>query len=73
MRIYYSSMHVCTHYHCLLHTHTHTHTHSPSPYVYIPFGIGHRTCIGKVFAMVSTYKWSFHFVHCILSSRSDGG
>ena len=26
----------------------------PSPYVYFPFGIGHRICIGRAFAMVRT-------------------
>ena len=26
---------------------------SPSPYEYYPFGTGHRSCIGRVFAMVS--------------------
>ena len=28
----------------------------PSPYVFFPFGIGHRICIGRLFAMVSTLK-----------------
>ena len=26
---------------------------SPSPYSYFPFGVGHRSCIGRVFAIVS--------------------
>ena len=28
------------------------HVYRPNPFIYFPFGLGHRSCIGKVFAMV---------------------
>ena len=36
---------------------------SPSPYVYFPFGIGHRSCMGRVFAMVSCIRLYTHRLH----------
>ena len=38
---------------CAEQSNLHCDTSSPSPYVYYPFGFGHRSCIGRVFAMVS--------------------
>ena len=51
-------------------------THSPSPYVYYPFGVGHRSCIGRVFAVVScavilTSDSSTNLTSCFL--ETDGG
>ena len=31
--------------------------HRPSPYVYLPFGLSHRMCIGRVFALVSSIMY----------------
>ena len=40
----------------------------PSPYVYYPFGIGHRSCIGRVFAIVSCSEASLHMKQYISAS-----
>ena len=37
----------------------------PSSFVYFPFGLGHRSCIGKHFAMVTPYLLIFTLVVCL--------
>ena len=47
--------------------------HRPSPYVYLPFGLSHRMCIGRVFALVSSIMCLYHQSPCVCVWISSGG
>ena len=41
-------------------------SYRPNPYIYFPFGIGHRSCIGKIFAMVRYFGSELSSLNCCL-------